>query len=167
MAVAHNVIANTVGTVVLALATAATTILAFRLVGAEQFGLIGFYFTLHGIVAILDLGIGPGIVREVACARSGEHDSGLGSVLFTFQGIYAGIVGLTTIALVAASSFMATTWLTARTLSASEIQYALILAALIIAMQRLRTVYSVFLEGLEQQVLVNICLLYTSDAADE
>lgn len=156
MAVAHNVIANTVGTVVLALATAATTILAFRLAGAEQFGLIGFYFTLHGIVAILDLGIGPGIVREVAYARSGEHDAGLGSVLFTFQGIYAGIIGLTTITLVAASSFMATTWLTARTLSAAEIQYALILAALIIAMQRLRTVYSVFLEGLEQQVLVNI-----------
>jgi O-antigen/teichoic acid export membrane protein len=156
MAVARNVIANTVGTVVLAAATAATTIFSFRLAGPEQFGLIGFYFTLHGIVAILDTGMGPGIVREVAYARAGEHEHGLGAILFTFQGIYAGITGLTTIALIAASSFIATTWLIARTISATDIQYALILSALIIAAQRQRTVYSVFLEGLEQQVLVNI-----------
>jgi O-antigen/teichoic acid export membrane protein len=156
MAVARNVIANTVGTAVLAVATAVTTIFSFRLAGAEQFGLIGFYFTLHGIVAILDTGIGPGIVREVAYARSGEHESGLGSILFTFQGIYAGITGLTTIALIAASSFIATTWLTARTISTGEIQSALILSALIIAAQRQRTIYSVFLEGLERQVIVNI-----------
>jgi O-antigen/teichoic acid export membrane protein len=156
MAVARNVIANTVGTAVLAVATATTTILSFRLAGAEQFGLIGFYFTLHGIVAILDTGIGPGIVREVAYARSGEHESGLRAILFTFQGIYAGITGLTTIALIAASSFIATTWLTARTISTGEMQTALILSALIIAAQRQRTVYSVFLEGLERQVIVNI-----------
>ena len=156
MAVARNVIANTVGTVVLAAATAATTIFSFRLAGPEQFGLIGFYFTLHGIVAVLDTGMGPGIVREVAYARAGEHEHGLGAILFTFQGIYAGITGLTTIALIAASSFIATTWLIARTISATDIQYALILSALIIAAQRQRTVYSVFLEGLEQQVLVNI-----------
>ena len=156
MAVARNVIANTVGTAVLAAATAATTIFSFRLAGSEQFGLVGFYFTLHGIVAILDTGIGPGIVREVARARAGEHEHGLGTILFTFQGIYAGITGATTIALIAVSSFIATTWLTARTIAASDIQYALILSALIIASQRQRTVYSVFLEGLEQQVLVNI-----------
>ncbi|MBI3703490.1 MAG: oligosaccharide flippase family protein [Rhizobiales bacterium] len=156
MAVARNVIANTVGTAVLAAATAATTIFSFRLAGAEQFGLIGFYLTLHGIVAILDTGIGPGIVREVAHARSGGHEYGLGSILFTFQGIYAGITGLTTIVLIAASSFIAHTWLTARTISAGDIQIALILSALIIASQPQRTVYSVFLEGLEQQVLVNI-----------
>lgn len=156
MAVARNVIANTVGTVVLAAAMAATTIFSFRLAGPEQFGLIGFYFTLHGIVAILDTGIGPGIVREVAHARAGEHEHGLGSILFTFQGIYAGITGLATIALIAAAPFIATMWLTARTISPGEIQYALILAALIIALQRQRTVYSVFLEGMEQQVLVNL-----------
>ena len=156
MAVARNVIANTIGTAVLAVATAATTILAFRLAGSEQFGLIGFYFTLHGIVAILDTGIGPGIVREVAHARSGQDACGLGSILFTFQGIYAGITGLTAIALIAASPFIATMWLTARTISPGEIQNALILAALIIATQRQRTVYSVFLEGMEQQVLINI-----------
>lgn len=156
MAVARNVIANTIGTAVLVGATAATTILSFRLAGAEQFGLIGFYLTLHGIIAILDTGIGPGIVREVAHARAEEHASTLGSILFTFQGIYAGITGLTTIVLIAASSFMATTWLTARTISPDEIRIALILAALTIALQRLRTVYSVFLEGLEQQVLANV-----------
>jgi O-antigen/teichoic acid export membrane protein len=156
MAVARNVIANTVGTAVFVVATAATTILSFRLAGSEQFGLIGFYFTLHGIIAILDTGIGPGIVREVAHARSDDHASSLGSILFTFQGIYAGINGLTTIVLVVASSFIATTWLTARTIPANEIHYALILAALTIGLQRLRTVYSVFLEGLEQQVLVNV-----------
>jgi O-antigen/teichoic acid export membrane protein len=156
MAVARNVIANTVGTVVLAAATAAMTVFSFRLAGPEQFGLVGFYLTLHGIVAILDTGIGPGIVREVAHARAGEHEHGLGSILYTFQGVYAGITGLTTLVLIAASSFIATTWLNAKTISTTDIQYALILSALIIAAQRQRTVYSVFLEGLEQQVLVNI-----------
>ena len=156
MAVARNVIANTIGTAVLAVATAATTIFSFRLAGSEQFGLIGFYFTLHGIVAILDTGIGPGVVREVAHARSGEHSIGLPSILFTFQGIYAGITVLATVALIAAAPFIATMWLSGRTISPGEIQTALILAAVIIALQRQRTVYSVFLEGMEQQVLVNI-----------
>jgi O-antigen/teichoic acid export membrane protein len=156
MAVARNVIANSFGTAVLAVASAATTVLSFRLAGAEQFGLIGFYFTLHGIVAILDTGIGPGIVREVAYARAGDHETGLGAILFTFQSIYAGLTGLTTLVLIAASSFIATTWLTARTISTGEIQTALILSALIIAAQRQRTVYAVFLEGLERQVIVNI-----------
>lgn len=156
MAVARNVIANTVGTVVLAAATGATTIFSFRLAGAEQLGLIGFYFTIYGIVTILDTGIGPGIVREVAHARAGDHEHGLRSILFTFQAIYAVLTGITAVVLIAASSFIATMWLTARTLSADDIQYALILSALIIATQRQRTVYSVFLEGLEAQVLVNI-----------
>jgi O-antigen/teichoic acid export membrane protein len=154
MAVARNMIANVAGTSVMVAATAATTILSFRFAGAEQYGLIGFYLTLHSIVAMLDTGLGPGLVREVAHARVDES-RGLKTILFTFQGIYAGITALTTLVLVGASGFM-TTWLTARTISPSEIQTALVLAAFTVGMQRLRTVYSVFLEGLEQQVLVNL-----------
>jgi O-antigen/teichoic acid export membrane protein len=155
MAVARNVIANIVGTGVLVATTAATTILSFRLAGAEQYGLIGFYLTLHSIVAMLDTGLGPGLVREVAHTRMGNQPHGLRTILFTFQGIYAGITILTTLVLIGASSFMST-WLSARTISPGEIQVALVLAALTVGLQRLRTVYSVFLEGLEQQVLVNL-----------
>jgi O-antigen/teichoic acid export membrane protein len=156
MAVARNVIANTVGTVVLAGATAGLMIVSFRLTGPEQFGLIGFYLTLHAMVAILDTGIGPAIVREVAHARAGGHEYGLGTILFTFQSVYASITGVTLLVLIAAAPFIATMWLSARTIPAGEIQLALILSAAIIATQRQRTAYSVFLEGLEQQALVNV-----------
>lgn len=162
MAVARNIIANTVGVGVLIAATAATTILGFRLAGAEQYGLIGFYFTLHGIVAIMDTGLGPGVIREVAQSRSDPLSADARSknepatILFTFQGIYAAITAATTILLIAASPLIASHWLSARTISVSEIEIALVLTALTIGLQRLRTIYSVFLEGLEKQVLANL-----------
>jgi O-antigen/teichoic acid export membrane protein len=156
MVVARNVIANIAGTSVMVVATAATTILSFRIAGAEQYGLIGLYLTLHSIIAMLDTGLGPGLVREIAHARTGDQSHGLKTILFTFQLIYIAIIALTTLVLVCASSFIATTWLTVQTILPGEIQVVLVLAALTIGLQRLRTVYSVFLEGLEQQVLANL-----------
>ncbi|HZP74637.1 MAG TPA: oligosaccharide flippase family protein [Pseudolabrys sp.] len=155
MAVARNVIANGIGTVAFIGATAATSIFAFRIAGPEQFGLIGFYLTLHGIVAVLDIGLGPGIVREVARARAGGKAVGIGTILYTFQGIFLGLTGLTTTLLLAASWLLARL-ITADTIPADEIHLALILTAFTIGAQRLRSVFTIFLEGMEQQVTANI-----------
>jgi O-antigen/teichoic acid export membrane protein len=155
MAVTRNVIANTIGTVAFIAATAATSVFSFRIAGPEQFGLIGFYLTLHGIVAVLDVGLGPGIVREVAQARAGSGRAGIGTILYTFQGIYAGLTGVTTTILLAGSWLLAGL-INARSIGADEIHLALILTAFTIGAQRLRSVFTIFLEGMEQQVMANI-----------
>jgi len=155
MAVARNVIANTIGTVAFIGATAATSVFSFRIGGPEQFGLIGFYLTLHGIVAVLDIGLGPAIVREVARSRAGGGSAGLGTILFTFQGIFAGLTGLTAIILLAASWLLARL-VTAQTIAPDEIHLALMLTAVTIGLQRMRSLYTIVLEGMERQVLANL-----------
>jgi O-antigen/teichoic acid export membrane protein len=162
MAVARNVIANTAGTVVLVGAGAALTILSFRLAGAEQYGLIGFYLMLNGIVAILDTGLAPGVVREVARARAGQHSEKLNTILFTFQGVYLAITAITALILVALAPLIAGTWLKTRTISTGEVELALILGAAVLALQRQRTVYQVFLDGMEHQVTANAAQSATS-----
>ncbi len=162
MAVARNVIANTAGTVVLVGAGAALTILSFRLAGSEQYGLIGFYLMLNGIVSILDTGLAPGVVREVARARAGQHADKLGTILFTFQGVYLVITATTALILVALAPVIAGTWLKTRTISTGEVEIALILGAAVLALQRQRTVYQVFLDGMEHQVTANAAQSATS-----
>lgn len=155
MAVARNVIANTIGTVAFIGATAATSVFSFRIAGSEQFGLIGFYLTLHGLVAVLDLGLGPGIVREVAKTRAGGGRAGLRTILFTFQGIFAGLTGLTALLLLAAA-WPLTALVTAKTIAPGEIHLALMITAVTIGLQRMRSLYTIVLEGMEQQVLANL-----------
>lgn len=162
MAVARNVIANTAGTVVLVGAGAALTILSFRLAGSEQYGLIGFYLMLNGIVSILDTGLAPGVVREVARARAGQHADKLGTILFTFQGVYLVITATTALILIALAPVIAGTWLKTRTISTGEVEIALILGAAVLALQRQRTVYQVFLDGMEHQVTANAAQSATS-----
>ena len=162
MAVARNVIANTAGTVVLVGAGAALTILSFRMAGSEQYGLIGFYLILNGIVAILDTGLAPGVVREVARARAGRHPDKLNTILFTFQGVYLVITVVTALLLIALTPLIAGTWLKAKTIPLGEVELSLILGALVLALQRQRTVYQVFLDGMEHQVTANAAQSATS-----
>src|SRR5262245_3557189 len=60
-----------------------------RVLGAEAFGLTGFFLTLLSVSAILDLGIGATLSRELArLSASGADARQQRDLVFTLQAIY-------------------------------------------------------------------------------
>ena len=83
-----------------------------RLLGMEAFGLIGFYLTLQMILRVLDLGMTPAVIRELA--RSGtspEDNRELAEKAGTFETIFAASGGIIATVLLLSSYWIAHYWL--------------------------------------------------------
>ncbi len=153
--IVRNIAANAVGMVVTVAVQAALMIAAYRLAGPEQYGLIGVFGALLTAAAILDVGLGQTVVREMARRRTPDESRGQGAMLYTLQGLYIAIIAVLTIGLIAAAPVMARYWLRPGHLSVAEVQTALALMGVAIGIQRLRGLYQSTLDGLERQVLSN------------
>ncbi|MFC7610881.1 hypothetical protein [Teichococcus aestuarii] len=84
---ARNVLANLVGMAVSIAVQAGLAFGGYRLAGAEQYGLIGFFTVLMTAAAIFDAGLGQTATRAVA-RQQVEDPAGTGSLVFNFLLIY-------------------------------------------------------------------------------
>ena len=88
--IAHNVLANLVGMAVSIAVQAGLAFGGYRLAGAEQYGLVGFFTTLLIGAAIFDAGLGQTVTRAVA-RNQVETPSTTGTLVFNLALIYAGL----------------------------------------------------------------------------
>ena len=70
--VKRNLIANVAGTAWTGLVTLALAPLYVRCLGAEGYGLIGFYASVMVVVTLLDFGLGITVNRQFASAPAGD-----------------------------------------------------------------------------------------------
>ena len=124
--------------------------------GAEAYGLIGFFTMLQAIFQLLDMGLTPTMARETARFNGGASDAiGLRRLLRALEGVFISTAMIGCAAMVSSSNFISTSWLNVHKLPLEEVQNAVKLMAVIVALRWISGLYRSAVTGFE-------CLVWLS-----
>lgn len=155
--VRRNVLANTGGRVWAAVLSLAVVPLQIRFVGIEAYGLLGVFQSLIAVFALLDLGLGNVLNRELARASMQPgREQEMRNLVRTIEAAYWGIGVLIGIAVALLAAPIAEHWLQASALPRDQLVQALVLMGIAIACQWPRALYYSGLMGLQSQVVTNV-----------
>jgi O-antigen/teichoic acid export membrane protein len=162
--IARNAIANAAGMVVTILVQLGLSMGAYRLVGAEQYGLIGLYGTAMTAAAIFDIGLGQTMIREAARRRHlpPSDPGGVRPLTYNFLFLYLALAVFIAGGMALSAPLIARFWLHPEHISAGEITEALTVMGVAIAIQRVRGLYQAVLDGVEKQVVTNGLLIVSN-----
>lgn len=124
--------------------------------GMEAYGLIGLFALLQVWLKLLDMGMTPTLVRELARESSDAgHDSCIRHLLRSVETIAISIATVFTIGVCLGARPLASSWLNAENLSQSSVRVAIMMMSFVAGLQFVASLYSSCLVGLQRQVLLN------------
>lgn len=154
--VRNNAIANYLGTFYALVVGIICLPLYLRYLGAEAYGLVGFFAVLQAWLGILDLGFSPTLSRQAAYARSKpEGFDTFADILKSFELLFALLSVTIFVVMYSLSDIMAANWFIVNELAEEKIAFAVILMGLIVATRFQSTLHRSGIMGLEQQVWLN------------
>jgi len=154
--VKRNLIANYFGTGWSAVMGLAFVPLYIKYLGIEAYGLIGVFLSLQGWFALLDMGLTPTLNREMARFTAGMHTpQSIHNLLRSMEIVFLGSGVLIMFLVMGLSSWIATDWLNAQTLTIKTVTQALAITGVIIGLRWISTLYRSALLGLEHHVWLN------------
>ncbi|RJG07900.1 polysaccharide biosynthesis protein [Noviherbaspirillum cavernae] len=153
MSFKRNVIANYVSQLYSTLIAIAMVPLYVRYMGAEAYGLVGFFAMLQMWFQLLDMGITATITRETARFHGGAGDAlSLRRLLCALEMIFFGIALVGAMALMASAGVIASSWLKVQQLPLTEVRNAIMLMATIVALRWICGLYRGAITGFERFV---------------
>lgn len=152
-----NIAANIAGSIWQALMGLIFIPFYIKFMGIESWGLVGFFYTLLIMFALLDLGLSNTLNRELArlSVLPGKEQE-MNNLVRTLEVLYWGIAIFVGVTVVALSPFLANHWIKAGQLSPKTIELTLLIMGFVIALQMPVGFYSGGLLGLQKQVLLNV-----------
>jgi O-antigen/teichoic acid export membrane protein len=157
--VKRNIIANFGGSAWSALMGLAFVPFYIRLMGVESYGIVGVFASLMGVLAVLDLGLSQAMNREMARQSSEETTiHRMADTARTLEVIYWGVAIVVGVVIALLSQPIANYWLNPEQLTRGDLQQALVIMGLVIALRWPVSLYTGGLNGLQRQVQVNILL---------
>jgi O-antigen/teichoic acid export membrane protein len=130
------------------------------LLGAEGYGLFGFYVVLQSWMILFDLGLTPTVARQLSRYRAGVLDAGAATGLWKAAEILFWIGGVAVaVIFFLASGWVARHWLGPSRLTPGQINLALQVAGCMMAGRWMAALYQNALVGLERQSSANLILL--------
>lgn len=127
--------------------------LYLKYMGAEAYGLVGFFTMLQAWFNLLDLGLTPTVARETARFRGGATDAlSYRRLLRALQVIFIVVALLGGGAVLICSGLIAGNWLQVQTLPLAQVQQALQLMAVGVALRWMSGLYRGCISGSEQLV---------------
>lgn len=127
--------------------------LYIRYMGAEAYGLVGFFAMLQVWFNLLDMGLTPTMARESARFHGGASTAlEYRRLARALEGVFCAVAVLGGCLLYALAEPMATEWLKASQLPTQEITQALQLIALIVALRWMSGLYRGVITGAERLV---------------
>jgi O-antigen/teichoic acid export membrane protein len=125
--------------------------------GAEVYGLIGFYAVLQAWLMLLDVGLSPSLVRQIAHhqsqAQEGQRDGGW--LMRSFEVIFLPLTLITCLAVWLISPWLAEHWLNAQALDTGTIVKCITVMGVMVALRLYATLYKSGLQGLEMHAWLN------------
>lgn len=124
--------------------------------GAEAYGLIGFFTVMQAWLQLLDAGMSPSLVRAVARHQgspTGERHQG--RILRSFEIMFLPMTLLSALGVYAASTWIAVQWLNAQELAPQTLVNCIDLMGVVIALRLYSTLYKSGIQGLEQHAWLN------------
>ncbi|MBO0614362.1 oligosaccharide flippase family protein [Thiothrix fructosivorans] len=119
--------------------------------GAEAYGLVGFFVMLQAWFNLLDLGLTPTIARETASFKAGGHSPLKYRQLFRALSLiflFIAIIGGSGLFLI--SDYLAKNWLNITKLSTDEVAFCLKIVAIIVALRWISGLYRGTISGSEK-----------------
>lgn len=127
--------------------------LYLKYMGAEAYGLVGFFTMLQAWFNLLDMGLTPTVARETARFRGGATDAlSYRRLLRALQLIFLVVALLGGGVVFVFSGLIAESWLKVQTLPLAEVQLALQLMAVGVALRWMSGLYRGCISGSEQLV---------------
>lgn len=124
-----------------------------RLMGAEAYGLVGFFTMLQAWFQLLDFGLSPTLARECARFNGGATDGlTLRRLVRALELIFVLLGSTAAIGLAVGADWIALNWIKADSMPAEQIALSVQLMAATIAMRWMSGLYRGALGGLEQLV---------------
>jgi len=152
-----NLIANYLGQGWGALMSLAFVPLYLRFIGAEGYGLVGFFTMLSASLIILDAGLGSAAMRESAAylgAKLGRRRD-IALLLRTIEVLFWVLSLIVGLVIVLASPFIVQNWLNVPSQSIADITSAVRWMGVSVAVQFSLSFYGGCLNGLQRQVSLN------------
>lgn len=153
MSLKKNILASYTSQIYVTLVGILILPLYLKYMGAEAYGLVGFFTMLQAWFNLLDMGLTPTVARETARFRGGATDvlSYL-RLLRGLQVIFCAIALLGGGVMFAFSSAIAERWLNVQTLPLAQVQLALQLMAVGVALRWISGLYRGCISGAEHLV---------------
>lgn len=127
--------------------------------GAEAYGLIGFFAVMQAWLQLLDAGLSPSLVRQIAHFRGRPDISAApyepGRLLRSFEIIFLPLAALTMLSIHFGSGWIAQHWLQAQELSTVTIVHCISLMGLMVGLKLYATLYKSGLQGFELHAWLN------------
>lgn len=158
-----NVLANYVGQIYSMLIGVVVLPFLYKYLGAEAYGLIGFYVMIQSWMVLLDSGLSVTLSRETA--RLNVLENGLHRIKLTLrsiEGFYLIIVTVAILLFYSLSGVIATRWLTIEKLSINKVITCIQIVGVIISMRWFSSLYQGSLIGFEKQLWVNVYKVVTN-----
>jgi O-antigen/teichoic acid export membrane protein len=152
-----NAMANYLGQAVTTLVGIVFVPFYLKYLGAEAYGLVGFFVVLQLWLGLLDVGLSPMLNREVARARANpEGFTGFRQILRSVELIFAGIAVITVLAMSLTSPLLAAHWFKVQSLDPRQVSQCVMLMGWMIGLRFFASIYRTALNGMEAQVSLNV-----------
>ena len=153
MSLKRNILASYASQIYVTLVGILILPLYLKYMGAEAYGLVGFFTMLQAWFNLLDMGLTPTVARETARFRGGASDAlSYRRLLRALQLIFFAVALLGGGAMFVFSGFIATGWLKVQTLPLAQVQLALQLMAVGVALRWMSGLYRGCISGSERLV---------------
>ncbi|BBE49690.1 Polysaccharide biosynthesis protein [Ferriphaselus amnicola] len=160
MTLRKNIVANYIGTGVVALAPILALPWYLAALGPKQFGLVSFVAMLQALLGLLDAGMSQSLAREFTLCESAHQrgTQGAATLLRSFERVYWIFAMLAMCLILPFSGVLASNWLELSGLPAEVGQWAVYGAGAIFAAQFPGSLYRSALIGTQSQVELNVVM---------
>lgn len=153
MSLKKNILANYASQIYVTLIGIFMVPLYVRHMGAEAYGLVGFFAMLQAWFQLLDIGLTPTMSRETARFNGGATDAdSLRRLLRALEGIFVGIALLGGGAMALFAGEIADHWLKVQHLPLAEVRASIQLMAVVVALRWVCGLYRGAITGFERIV---------------
>ena len=158
--VQKNTIATFLGRSAIALLSIFFVPWYIKLLGAEAYGLVGFYLTFQATLSLVDAGFGSAFNREIArLSIVVDKSQEIRNLAQTFEVIFL-LIGVLIASLLGLSSrFIATSWINPVELSIDAVASSILLMGFAIGLQLVFVIYQNVLMGVQKQTRLNVLLV--------
>lgn len=155
--VRRNVLFNYTGQFYVAIIGIITVPLYLQYMGAEAYGLIGFFTLLQAWVQLLDMGLSPTLAREVARLRDSFEDAQtLREVVRSLEVVFVCVATLVTIPLFMARAWVAERWLTVQDLDPYIVSTSIGMMTVMLGIRWLAALHRSGVNAYEKQAWLNL-----------
>lgn len=156
MQLRRNILSGYVGQIYVTLISIIMVPMYLEYMGAEAYGLVGFFVMLQAWFQLLDVGLTPTMSREASRYRGGAiDDQTLCGLLRILEGIFVLVAILGAIAIITGAESIASNWLKVEQLPQAEVRHAIMLMAVAISFRWLSSLYRGVISGFEYLVWLN------------